>query len=142
MKPHALVVDDEVTICRGLTIFLTKRGFRVTTAQSSAEVHRQFPGQHFDLVTLDADLGGEYGLELLPTLLAANPRLPVIVYSGVGADSELAKLARDKGAFALVSKVDSLEVLWAEIQRAIPALKDVPATAASTASTARTAARR
>ena len=129
MKPHALVVDDEVIICRALKTFLTKRGFRVTTAHSSAEVLRVFPGQTFDLVILDADLGGEYGLGLLPTLLTANPRLPVIVYSGVGAESELAGLARDKGACALVSKVDSLDVLWAEIQRALPALREAPAAA-------------
>ena len=133
MKPHVLVVDDEAIICRALKTFLTKRGFRVTTAHSSAEVHRLVPEQHFDLVILDADLGGEYGLGLLPTFLKANPRLPVIVYSGVGAESELAGLARDKGARALVSKVDSLDVLWAEIQRALPALREAPAAAAKTA---------
>ena len=133
MKPHVLVVDDEAIICRALKTFLTKRGFRVTTAHSSAEVHRQLSGQAFDLVILDADLGGEYGLGLLPTFLQANPQLPVIVYSGVGAESELAGLARDKGAFALVSKVDSVDVLWAEIQRALPALREAPAAAAKTA---------
>ncbi len=140
MKLHALVIDDEAIICRALKTFLAKRGFAVTSANSSAEVHRQHSGQAFDLVILDADLGGEYGLGLLPTLLAVNPRLPVIVYSGVGAESELARLARDKGAFALVSKVDSLEVLWAEIQRALPAIKSGPAVAVSKA--ARTAALR
>ena len=126
MKPHALVIDDEVIICRALQAFLTKRGFRVTPAHSSAEVHREFSGQHFDLVILDADLGGEYGLALLPTFLQAHPPLPVIVYSGVGAESELAGLARAKGACALVSKVDSLDVLWTEIQRALPALETTP----------------
>ncbi|GDY21697.1 hypothetical protein LBMAG56_30440 [Verrucomicrobiota bacterium] len=142
MKPHALVVDDEAIICRVLKTFLTKRGFRVTTAQSSAEVHRVLPGQHLDLVILDADLNGEYGLGLLPTLLAASPRLPVVVYSGVGAESELAGLARDKGAFTLVSKVDSLDVLWAEIQRALPALEKDSAAAAAATKPARAAARR
>lgn len=133
MKPHVLVVDDEAISCRALKTFLTKRGFRVTLANSSAEVHRQLPGQTFDLVILDADLGGEYGLGLLPTLLAVNPRLPVIVYSGVGAESELAGLARGKGACALVSKMDSLDVLWAEIQRALPALGKVPVATAKPA---------
>lgn len=133
MKSHALVVDDEAIICHALKTFLTKRGFRVALANSSAEVHRQLSDQAFDLVILDADLGGEYGLALLPTLLAANPRLPVIVYSGVGAESELAGLARGKGAFALVSKLDSLDVLWAEIQRALPALEKVSSSAAKTA---------
>ena len=142
MKPHALVVDDEVIICRALKTFLTKRGFRVTTAHSSAEVHRQLSGQAFDLVILDADLGGEYGLGLLPTFLKANSQPPVIVYSGVGAESELAGLARDKGAFALVSKVDSVDVLWAEIQRALPALPALREAPAAAAKTARAAALR
>ena len=138
LKPHALVVDDEVIICRALKTFLTKRSFRVTLANSSAEVHRLLPGQAFDLVILDADLGGEYGLALLPTFLQANPPLPVIVYSGVGAESELAGLARDKGACALVSKLDSLDVLWAEIRRALPALKATPADATAKAARAAT----
>lgn len=62
--------------------------------------------------------------------------------SGVGAESELAGLARDKGAFTLVSKVDSLDVLWAEIQRALPALEKDSAAAAAATKPARAAARR
>ena len=121
MKPHALVVDDEETICRVLKTFLTQSGFRVTTAGSSAAVQRELARQRFDLVTLDVDLGGEYGLGLMPVIGEADPPPPVIVYSGVGADSELANLALAKGAVAFVSKGDSLAVLGEAVRRAVPA---------------------
>lgn len=120
MKPHALVIDDEETIHRVLEKFLTLQGFRVTAAMSSAAVQRHVGKHAFALVILDVDLGGEYGLGLLPLFCNAKPPPPVIVYSGVGADSEVAALARAKGAFAFVSKADPLEVLGAVIQRAVP----------------------
>ena len=121
MKPHALVVDDEEIIRRVLQSFLTRLGFRVTTATSSTEVARQLSTDSFELVILDADLGGEYAMGLLPTIRAAAPAAPVIIYSGVGADAELADLARARGAFAFVSKADPIEALGAVIQRAVPA---------------------
>ena len=120
MKPHALVVDDEELIRRVLKSFLTRQGFRVTTATSPAEVRRHVSTDAFDLVVLDADLNGEYAMDLLPTIRAATPAPPVIIYSGVGADAEMADLALAKGAFAFVSKADPIEALGAVIQRAVP----------------------
>ena len=63
-EKHILVVDDEPEICRLVSGYLTKEGYRVDAVANGAGMREVLAAQAVDLVILDLGLPGEEGLEL------------------------------------------------------------------------------
>lgn len=63
-ETHILVVDDDTEIRDLLQRFLTKEGFRVTTAADAAEARDKLRAFQFDLLVVDVMMPGESGLDL------------------------------------------------------------------------------
>ena len=114
-----LVVDDEAQIRDLLAVYLTKQGYRVSTAASSAQTMRLVNEGPIDLVVLDIGLAEEDGLKLLATIKATRPDLRVVMLTGMGFVEELLQEANQKGADGYVSKVLPLEELLLAIERAL-----------------------
>ena len=62
-KPHILVVDDDTRLRELLKSFLSRNGFRVSTASHAAEARQRLGALDFDLIVLDVMMPGETGLE-------------------------------------------------------------------------------
>ncbi len=121
MSQHILFVDDEAPIREMLSLFFKKKGFGVTgvvTGQEAMELVDQVP---FDVVILDVNLAGENGLELLGFFKSNYPDLPVIMFSGMASDRQLLEESLARGANGFMSKNDSLEELYNEVRRHLPA---------------------
>ncbi|MHB8523534.1 MAG: response regulator [Limisphaerales bacterium] len=119
MKQHILVVDDEAPIRELLGEFFKKRGYQVTTAATAEEASEWSDDARPDVVILDIDLQGVDGFEVLQTIKAAHPHLPVIMLTGMGFDDELLQEALHKGASGYVSKTLPLEQLLMEVHRTL-----------------------
>jgi len=119
MSQHILVVDDEAQICDLLAVYLSRQGYRVSTAASSAETMHLVTKAAVDLVVLDIGLAQEDGLKLLSTIKAEHPHLRVVMLTGMGFVEELLQEANQKGADGYVSKALPLEELLLAIQRAL-----------------------
>ena len=119
MSRHILVVDDESQIRELLAVYLTRQGFRVSTAASSEETMRLVKESPIDLVVLDIGLADEDGLKLLSTIKAKHPDLRVVMLTGMGFVEELLQEANQNGADGYVSKVLPLDELLAAIERAL-----------------------
>jgi len=65
---HILIVDDDDRIRDLLKRFLTREGYRVTTASDAASARRMFSNIAFDLAILDVMMPGEDGLSLLAAM--------------------------------------------------------------------------
>ena len=76
MRPRLLVLDDEETICRILSVFFEKKGFDVTTTSAPAGAIQLADGGGFDVGIFDLNLRGESGLELLRYFKSNFPILP------------------------------------------------------------------
>jgi NtrC-family two-component system response regulator AlgB len=98
-----LVVDDEPNIRRTMTLHLEGRGHRVRAAASAAEAAAVSGERSFDVAFVDLRLGTESGLDLLPRLLAAAPRLKVVVITAY-ASVETAVEAMRRGAADYLEK--------------------------------------
>lgn len=85
--PHLLVVDDDREIRDLLSRFLTKHGFRVTTAADGKEMMRAIEAGRFDLAVLDLMMPGEDGLSLTRRLRASST-LPVIMLTAMGEETD------------------------------------------------------
>ncbi len=124
MSQRILVVDDEAQIRELLALYLSKQGYEVQTAASSAETMRLVNQAPLDLVVLDIGLAEEDGLGLLSTIKAQCPQLPVVMLTGMGFVEELLQEANQKGAQGYVSKVLPLEELLLAIQRVLKPLRE------------------
>jgi DNA-binding response OmpR family regulator len=124
MKQHILVVDDEVQIRELLAIYLTKQGYKVSTAATSAETLRVVHETPVDLVVLDIGLAEEDGLKVLAQLKAQRPELRVVMLTGMGFVEDLLQEAHQQGADGYVSKVLPLDELLLAIQRTLKPVKE------------------
>lgn len=86
--PHILVVDDDREIRDLLGRFLVKHGLRVSTAADGREMHAHLKDNAIDLIVLDVMMPGEDGLTLTRNLRAAKNRLPIIMLTAMGEDTD------------------------------------------------------
>lgn len=84
---HLLVVDDDREIRDLLTRYLTRHGYRVSSAKDGQEMKRFLADRNIDLVVLDLMLPGEDGLSLCRWLRSQNGP-PVVMLSAMGEDAD------------------------------------------------------
>ena len=78
---HILIIDDEAHIRKTTTLTLDALGHECEQAQNGAEALSLLKKGSFDAAFLDLRLGDEKGLELIPKLLALEPKLNIIVFT-------------------------------------------------------------
>ncbi len=84
---HLLVVDDDREIRDLLTRFLTRHGYRVTSARDGREMRKVLADWRVDLIVLDLMLPGEDGLSLCRELRASSG-IPVIMLTAMGEETD------------------------------------------------------
>ncbi len=80
---HLLVVDDDDRIRDLLRAFLTKKGFRVTTAHSAVAARSLMETLAFDLLILDVMMPEENGFEFTQSLRKTHD-IPIILLTARG----------------------------------------------------------
>jgi two-component system phosphate regulon response regulator OmpR len=80
---HILVADDDARLRSLLQQFLTRHGFRVTTAADAKEALARFDSIAFDLLILDVMMPGESGLDLTKRLRAGS-EVPILLLTAMG----------------------------------------------------------
>ena len=114
---HILVVDDEPPLLRALTMNLTSRGYRVTTATDGAMAVELAAMTHPDAVILDLGLPDIDGLEVIQRIRARTTSLPILVLSArSGSNEKVAAL--DHGANDYVTKPFDVRELLARLRAA------------------------
>jgi CheY-like chemotaxis protein len=113
-----LVVDDEVTILEMLDRLLTKRGYRVETANSGTEaVERVALGHDYDVILLDVFMPDQEGKETYEKIVGLRPDLTrrIIFITGDATVPDTEAFLEKTGA-SYVAKPFNLDVLVATIQ--------------------------
>ena len=110
-----VVVEDEPAIADFLVRGLEAAGYSVALATDGPSGERLVLGGEADLVVLDVMLPGKGGLEVLASIRAVRPHLPVIILSAKGEiEDRIAGL--DSGAADYVTKPFSVPELLARIR--------------------------
>jgi two-component system, chemotaxis family, chemotaxis protein CheY len=98
-----LIVDDNPLQVNQLKSILNEAGYPVVgTASSGTEAVKLLRSMHPSLITLDIVMPDMNGLDLLRSIRAAYPSIPVMVCSSFGHEV-VADLARRSGAVAFFS---------------------------------------
>ncbi|HLT31137.1 MAG TPA: response regulator transcription factor [Myxococcaceae bacterium] len=114
-KQRILVIEDDLSILTGLSMNLTFEGYEVIQAQDGREGLRKALDESPALVVLDIMLPELNGYEVLQELQRRGSRVPVVVLSAKGLESDKI-IGLDLGADDYVTKPFGLQELLARIK--------------------------
>jgi DNA-binding NtrC family response regulator len=116
--PHKLlIIEDDAALGQMLAMHFEDVGFEVALERTCGSGLARLKEASFDLLLLDQQLPDGQGIDLIETLLALDPELPVIMMTGQH-DLELAIEAIKRGAADFVHK----PVKTAELQQTVERL--------------------
>lgn len=106
--PSALVVDDDASQRRLFHRLLEREGWTVIVAESGGAALDAFAKGSYELLLSDVNLGDMNGIDLAKAILHQQPKLRVVIVSGLPQNLER---ARDAGFASCLLKPFVLEEL-------------------------------
>ncbi|WP_314884841.1 response regulator [Psychrobacter immobilis] len=117
MTTTALVVDDEVDLCRLMQITLTKMGIKSDVAYTLSQARSYWQDNDYDFCLTDLKLPDGSGLELVKEI-SNSSSTPIAVITAHGS-MDLAIEALKLGAFDFVNKPLELPRLRQLVENAL-----------------------
>ncbi len=113
-----LVIDDDPGLRKSLSVFLTKNGYKIISAENGEQGIKLLKNKAVDLVLLDIRMPGMDGITVLKRIKKLSPYLNVIIITGFGT-VETAVEAMKEGAIDYITKPFDLHELKAKIEKYI-----------------------
>lgn len=123
-EPHIIVVDDHADIRDPLAKYLSKNGFRVSSAGNAEKAREILKAAAPDLIVLDVMMPGEDGLSLCRYLREATD-IPVIMLTAMAEDTDRI-VGLEVGADDYVTKPFNPRELLARIKAVLRRTRAVP----------------
>jgi len=115
-KAHILVIDDEEFVRSVLSRTLAQASHQVTLAEDGEKGVRLFEEGKFDVVLTDLGMPGMSGWEVCRLIKAINPRTPVGMITGWGAEISRRKMEEYDLDFYISKPFDLHQILNAVTQ--------------------------
>jgi two-component system, NtrC family, response regulator HydG len=113
-----LIIDDNDTIREGLAHTVKKLGHEAVIAASGNAGIEAFKAKRADFVITDLKMEGATGVEVLRTISAIDPDVPIMLITGFGT-VETAVECMKLGAFDFLTKPIQNEVVKLKVERAL-----------------------
>lgn len=117
-SPAILVVDDEQFLREMVARWLSTSGYRPLHAQNATEARRCLQENDIHLMTLDINMPGESGLDLLAKVKSEHPEMPVLMLTASG-HTRTAIEAMTAGACGYLVKPVQQEELLVQVMRGL-----------------------
>jgi DNA-binding response OmpR family regulator len=82
--PNILVMEDELSVAKGLEMILSEEGYKVDLADTGRLAMEAFSQKRFDLLVADLRLPDIDGMEVIKQIKEKKPETEVIVITGYG----------------------------------------------------------
>lgn len=117
-RHRLLLVDDHPVVCQGLTRLLSVEPDLLVAgqAENATQATLLLEAENFDLAVVDVSLQGVSGIDLLKTIRARWPKLPVLMLS-VHDEMLYAERALRAGANGYVMKKEKVECIITAIHQ-------------------------
>lgn len=101
-----LIVDDDPTVLRMLSLVMQRDGYTVMQAEDGEVAMKLFRAQPADVIITDLLMPNKEGLELISEAREISPNVGIIAYSGGGKmqPQEYLEFARGLGADKVFTK--------------------------------------
>ena len=117
-KSRILIVDDDESIRKSLTLIFQKRGYETETAGTAREALEKAQGRFFNLALLDIRLPDGAGVELIASFKKIHPDMAVIMITAY-ASMGTAVQALNQGASAYINKPLNMDEVLATAGEAL-----------------------
>lgn len=112
----ALIVDDEVGICKMLSYQLRKQGIDSAVTHTISDGLASYKPEEHSIVFLDINLPDGNGLDIIPVLKKKNTEVMIIVISAYDTKTEYKK-AFALGAYEFLGKPFTREMVLQLIEK-------------------------
>ncbi len=106
-----LWADDEIELLKPHIIFLSEKGYDVTSATSGGEAIDLIREERFDLVFLDENMPGKSGLETLSEIKGFAPSIPIVMITKSEEESIMEEAIGAKISDYLIKPVNPNQIL-------------------------------
>lgn len=113
-----LLIEDDSTFSRMISMFLTKLNYALTVAADGKEGLKKLESQPFNLVLLDYRLPDALGIDLLKDIKEGKPEIPVIIMTSFS-DLRTAVRCMKAGAYEYITKPVNPDELQLLVQQAL-----------------------
>ena len=110
MEEKILVVDDEQVVCDMLKKFLSKKGYKASTALSAEEALKKVKQEKPHIILLDIKMPGIDGIEALKRIREIDKRIGIVMITAVK-DDEAGRKCMELGAYDYITKPLNLDYL-------------------------------
>ncbi|BCO18398.1 transcriptional regulator [Alteromonas sp. KC3] len=117
-NPNLLLVDDDKSLLRLLTIRLEGEGYTVTAVEDGQSALRKLQNDNYDVVLSDLRMPGLDGLSLFEEIMGIRKDIPVILMTAHGTIAD-AVAATQRGVFGFLPKPVDHDELRALLQKAL-----------------------
>ncbi|QPG04785.1 sigma 54-interacting transcriptional regulator [Salinimonas marina] len=117
-NPQLLLVDDDKSLLRLLTIRLEGEGYQVTAVEDGNAALKKVRSEEFDVVLSDLRMPGLDGLSLFEEIMGIRQDIPVILMTAHGTISD-AVAATQRGVFGFLPKPVDHEELRTLLKKAL-----------------------
>ena len=117
-KPQLLLVDDDKSLLRLLTIRLEGEGYQVTAVEDGQSALKKLQNDSYDVVLSDLRMPGLDGLSLFEEIMGIRKDIPVILMTAHGTIAD-AVSATQRGVFGFLPKPVDHDELRTLLQKAL-----------------------
>ncbi|MGO2478002.1 MAG: sigma 54-interacting transcriptional regulator [Pseudoalteromonas sp.] len=117
-NPRILLVDDDASLLKLLSIRIESKGYQVTTCESGMQALQVLKSSMFDAVVTDLRMDEMDGMALHRQLQSRYPALPVIMMTAHGSIPDAVE-ATKQGIFAFITKPVDKDELFDSLAKAI-----------------------
>jgi len=129
VPPHILVMEDDLSVAKGLEMVLSEEGFDVNLAGTGELALEAFKQKRFDLLVADLRLPDIDGMEVIKQIKAEKPETEVIVITGYGTTAKAVE-AMKLGVHDFLPKPFTEDQIKKAIDEALQELVEKPTVAA------------
>lgn len=118
-KKIILIAEDDPLVRKTSTSYLAGKGYKILEADNGKEALELFRKKEPDVVLTDLRMPGLDGIELVRTVVAEKPDIPVIIFSGMGTMVDVIEALRIGAWDYLTKPIADLTILHHSISKAL-----------------------
>ncbi|MFQ6066196.1 MAG: HD domain-containing phosphohydrolase [bacterium] len=117
-KESILIVDDDESICRSLSLIFGKNGYETETARTGREALEKAKRRFFNAALLDIRLPEMKGIELVEPLKKMHPNMVLIMVTGYASLENVIR-ALNNGVSAYITKPLNMDEVLATVKETL-----------------------